>query len=108
MDIIAAPHGLYTAWLTHLGLKDRSLSQLTRLPGAVVSAELKQELGDTVVDVYGDLVLVAGTAWAANMWYTPVYIAIASIGDAAKKLRAIQRNWSQRPVSGGAFKRSDP
>jgi 23S rRNA (cytidine2498-2'-O)-methyltransferase len=64
-------------------------------------AELQRELGDTVVDVYGDLILAArpaGTvAWVANIWHAPQRIPIASIGDAAKKLRAIQRNWALYP-----------
>jgi 23S rRNA (cytidine2498-2'-O)-methyltransferase len=33
-------------------------------------------------------------AWAANIWYDAQKIAIDSIGDAAAKLRAIQRNWA--------------
>jgi 23S rRNA (cytidine2498-2'-O)-methyltransferase len=33
-------------------------------------------------------------AWAANVWLDPTEIAIASISDAAAKLRAIQRNWA--------------
>jgi 23S rRNA (cytidine2498-2'-O)-methyltransferase len=33
-------------------------------------------------------------AWAANVWCDPMRIPIASIGDAARKLRAIQRNWA--------------
>jgi 23S rRNA (cytidine2498-2'-O)-methyltransferase len=33
-------------------------------------------------------------AWAANVWLDPQEIAIASISDAAAKLRAIQRNWA--------------
>jgi 23S rRNA (cytidine2498-2'-O)-methyltransferase len=32
-------------------------------------------------------------AWVANVWHQPVHIPIQSIGDAAKKLRTIQRNW---------------
>ena len=32
-------------------------------------------------------------AWAANIWRDPVWIDAASIGDGAKRLRAIQRNW---------------
>jgi hypothetical protein len=31
---------------------------------------------------------------ATNIWRNPGYIPIVSIGDAAKKLRAIQRNWT--------------
>ena len=45
----------------------------------------------------GRLALAPGpprfTAWAQNIWYQPRRIPIASIGDGAKKLRAIQRNW---------------
>jgi 23S rRNA (cytidine2498-2'-O)-methyltransferase len=61
-------------------------------------AELQHELGDAVREVHGLLVLAAGpmrpVAWAANVWLDPVRLEIASIGDAAKKLRAIQRNWA--------------
>ncbi len=64
-------------------------------------AELKAELGDRVLDVYGELVLASGSAqpvaWAANVWHAPARIPIASIGDAAKKLRAVQRNWALYP-----------
>jgi 23S rRNA (cytidine2498-2'-O)-methyltransferase len=38
-------------------------------------------------------------AWAANVWRDPTRIPIASIGDAAKKLRAIQRNWALYSVA---------
>jgi 23S rRNA (cytidine2498-2'-O)-methyltransferase len=48
--------------------------------------------------VHGRLVLVEGpprpAAWAQNVWLDPVRIEIASIGDAARQLRAIQRNWA--------------
>ena len=33
-------------------------------------------------------------AWAANVWLDPRQITIASISDAATRLRAIQRNWA--------------
>ena len=36
----------------------------------------------------------ATPAWAANSWLGAEEIAIGSIGDAAAKLRAIQRNWA--------------
>jgi 23S rRNA (cytidine2498-2'-O)-methyltransferase len=36
-------------------------------------------------------------AFAANIWRAPRRLAIASIGDAAKQLRAIQRNWALLP-----------
>jgi 23S rRNA (cytidine2498-2'-O)-methyltransferase len=59
--------------------------------------ELAQELG--AVDFsHGRLLIVRGpprpAAWAANVWLDPQEIAIASISDAAAKLRAIQRNWA--------------
>lgn len=58
--------------------------------------ELVQELGE-VREQHGRLMVVEGAprgvAWVQNIWYDPVEIPIASIGDAAKKLRAIQRNW---------------
>jgi len=61
-------------------------------------AEVREELGDLVVDIHGRLVLARGpakpVAWAANVWFDPMRIPIVSIGDAAKKLRAIQRNWA--------------
>jgi 23S rRNA (cytidine2498-2'-O)-methyltransferase len=61
-------------------------------------AELQQELGPSAREAYGNLVLAIGApapvAWAANVWCSPMEIPIASIGDAAKKLRTIQRNWA--------------
>ena len=60
--------------------------------------ELRAELGDAVTEVHGRLALANGparpVAWAANIWLDPVYIPVSSIGDAAKKLRTIQRNWA--------------
>jgi 23S rRNA (cytidine2498-2'-O)-methyltransferase len=59
--------------------------------------ELADELG--AVDIrHGRLLIAPGrprpAAWAANVWLDPQEIAIASISDAATKLRAIQRNWA--------------
>lgn len=60
--------------------------------------ELRQELETGAQETYGDLVLAEGSAqpaaWAANVWHAPISLSIVSIGDAAKKLRAIQRNWA--------------
>jgi hypothetical protein len=60
--------------------------------------ELRKELGDIASEVHGRLVLAKGparpVAWAANVWCDPMRMPISSIGDAAKKLRAIQRNWA--------------
>jgi 23S rRNA (cytidine2498-2'-O)-methyltransferase len=59
-------------------------------------AELETELGE-VQDRFGRLLIAPGparaAAWAANIWHDPVWIDAVSIGDAAKQLRAIQRNW---------------
>lgn len=64
--------------------------------------ELLHELDAEDPEIYGDLVLLEGKAkpaiWAANIWRDPVRIPIESIGDAAKKLRAIQRNWILYPL----------
>jgi 23S rRNA (cytidine2498-2'-O)-methyltransferase len=61
-------------------------------------AELQEELGDAARDTYGRLVLAEGparpVAWAANVWHDATVLEIASIGDAANKLRAVQRNWA--------------
>jgi 23S rRNA (cytidine2498-2'-O)-methyltransferase len=60
-------------------------------------AELAHELGE--VEFAHDRLLVASgpprpAAWAQNVWLDPVTIPIASIGDAARLLRTIQRNWA--------------
>jgi 23S rRNA (cytidine2498-2'-O)-methyltransferase len=61
-------------------------------------AELQQELGSAACETYGNLVLatdpVSPVARTANVWRHPLRIPISSIGDAAKKLRAIQCNWA--------------
>lgn len=63
--------------------------------------ELLTELGDRVRAQHGRLVMAAregpAPAWVANVWEEPQEIAIASIGDAVKKLKAIQRNWVLLP-----------
>ncbi|HEY0523661.1 MAG TPA: SAM-dependent methyltransferase [Stellaceae bacterium] len=60
---------------------------------------LLEELGpDGLLALHGRLVVAAGparpAAWAQNVWTAPQRLAIESIGDAATKLRAIQRNWA--------------
>lgn len=59
--------------------------------------DLRAELGDTVVEEHGRLLLAEGpvrsVAWAANVWHDVVRIPITSIGEGARALRAIQRNW---------------
>ncbi len=71
-------------------------------------AELVEELGPAVVEVRGRLVLASGTvrrvAWAQNIWYAPQCWRITSISDAARRLRAIQRNWHLHPC--GHYRRA--
>jgi len=63
-------------------------------PGFV--AQLVGELRG-VREVHDHLVLTDGppqeSSWAENIWYDPQIIQVASIGDAAKALKSIQRNW---------------
>lgn len=60
--------------------------------------DLAAELGDDVMGVYGRLFLTEKPArksvWAENVWLEPRFIEIDSIGDAAKKLKEMQRNWA--------------
>jgi len=57
---------------------------------------LLEEIGGADLSV-GRLHLKAGpplkAAWAANIWHHPRLLTIASIGDGAKQLRDLQRNW---------------
>ncbi|MSO85165.1 MAG: hypothetical protein EXR02_05895 [Rhodospirillales bacterium] len=59
--------------------------------------ELAHELGSDAV-AFGRLFLAPGppkpAAWTANVWHEPGRLAITSIADGAKRLRAIQRNWA--------------
>jgi 23S rRNA (cytidine2498-2'-O)-methyltransferase len=63
--------------------------------------ELTEELGP-VEHRHGRLLIAAGpprqAAWAVNVWLDPQEIKIASISDAAARLRAIQRNWALYPA----------
>jgi 23S rRNA (cytidine2498-2'-O)-methyltransferase len=60
--------------------------------------DLLTELGEGVSAVHGRLVVAAGpprsVAWVANVWEAPRRLAIASISDGARQLRALQRNWT--------------
>lgn len=62
-------------------------------------AQLREELGaERIAAEHGRLLLAedgpAHAAWAANIWFDAQEIAIESIGDAAAKLKGIQRNWA--------------
>ncbi|MCB9596236.1 MAG: hypothetical protein H6719_26170 [Sandaracinaceae bacterium] len=60
-------------------------------------AELAHELGGDV-EAHGRLLLAPGpprpAAWAQNVWLEPERLSIASIKDAARQLRDLQRNWA--------------
>ncbi len=62
-------------------------------------ADLRAELGPALLAEHGRLLLAEGPAregiaWAANIWHDVQDIPINSIGEAAAKLKAIQRNWA--------------
>ena len=63
------------------------------------------ELTEELVSIqrkHGRLLIAAGpprqASWAANVWLDPQEIQIASISDAAARLRAMQRNWALYPA----------
>ncbi len=64
---------------------------------AELAEELAREVGDAL-QRFGRLMVAPGPprapAWAQNVWYEPERVAIASIKDAARTLRARQRNWA--------------
>ena len=65
--------------------------------------ELVDELGDAVTSVEERLVLAENggpdhAVWAENIWLDARFMPITSIGDAARQLRDIQRNWALCPV----------
>lgn len=67
--------------------------------------ELKKELGYLGIPIhtqYGRFFYCeqknAHPVWAQNTWYNPKILEISSIGDACKKLKAIQRNWHSCPI----------
>lgn len=76
------------------------------VPGLL--SELVAELGQAVTAVRDPLVVADGpavaAAFAANAWTAPVFLPVASIGDAAKQLKTIQRNWALVPS--GHFRRA--
>lgn len=62
--------------------------------------ELRTELGD-ITATYGRLMLAPGPArpvtWTCNTWFEPQVLPCESIGQGAKALRAMQRNWVHYP-----------
>ena len=73
--------------------------------------ELKKELEYNKLPIIaekGRLFLVEAKpeklAWAQNTWLEPFFVPIASVGDGAKQLKAIQRNWHCHPTD--SFRRA--
>jgi len=64
---------------------------------------------------FGDLYLTTQpplpSAWAQNIWLNPIWIEFDSIGDAARKLKSMQRNWfpysPDSPNSPNMFRRTE-
>jgi 23S rRNA (cytidine2498-2'-O)-methyltransferase len=73
------------------------MGQIAYLAAAGYAEDLRRELNG-VDGTHGRLLIAAGpqrpAAWAANVWLDPQVITIGSIAEAARKLRAIQRNWA--------------
>lgn len=72
------------------------LGETGYLAPAGFEADLLREIGPVARRI-GRLCFAPGpprpAAWVANVWRDPIAIPFASIGEAAKALRAIQRNW---------------
>ncbi len=57
---------------------------------------LLEELGERALAARGRAVLARGAesaVWAQNVWTAPFWLEAASIGEAARGLAAVQRNW---------------
>lgn len=64
--------------------------------------DLAIELGPSATKLGDDLFATPrpdAAAWAQNTWLAPQVLEIASIGDASRKLREIQRNWTLYPTT---------
>ena len=62
---------------------------------------LAQELGRRVLTRRGRLFLARRgpePVWAQNAWLSPEWIPRVSVGEAVRRLRAVQRNWCLHPV----------
>jgi 23S rRNA (cytidine2498-2'-O)-methyltransferase len=82
--------GVFTGYLAASGFLAELLAELN-LEGSAGAGHL----------VYGDLVFARKSvpaAWAQNIWLDARLVPAPSIGQAAKALREIQRNWWAHPV----------
>lgn len=71
--------------------------------------QLRVELDGLAIEAVRERLVVArgparAAAWAANIWHDARFLPIASIGDGARQLRAMQRNWALYPT--GHFRRA--
>lgn len=77
------PSSGFIAYLAADGFADDLIAEL-RLNGILVR------------EARGRLVLADGyfpSAWAQNIWLEPFFMQVDSIGDAVRRLKAVQRNW---------------
>ncbi|TXL73704.1 hypothetical protein FHP25_20050 [Vineibacter terrae] len=74
-----------TAYLAADGFLPQLAEELRRGGIRVTAAH------DRLLIAEGDAI---ASAWAANIWHDVQEVAIASIGEAAQRLRAVQRNWA--------------
>lgn len=85
-----------TAYLAAEGFEQHLLDELTRAGVAFRDRHYR-----LVITEGPDI----GSAWAANTWRDVVEVPVASIGEAARTLKSIQRNWvAYAPVLGGRTK----
>jgi 23S rRNA (cytidine2498-2'-O)-methyltransferase len=88
----------FTLNLQYKAMKDLPRNFTAYLAPEGFVHELVKEIGIEPIDVFERLVLMPGgprnVLWAENVWLNPQWIEISSIGDAAQKLKAIQRNWA--------------
>lgn len=75
------------------------LTAYVAAPG--LEGEVEREVGE-VLHRHGRVLLAAGpprpTVWAQDVWLDCRSQPVASIGEAAKALRAVQRNWAPLPI----------
>src|SRR3954454_7964110 len=94
---VMAPLRCLCAMSEHRPERGPTATRMAYLAAETYVTELRHELGE-IEFAHDRLLLAPGptrpVAWAQNVWLDPVTIPIASIGDAARRLRAIQRNWA--------------
>lgn len=83
-----APEGFLPQLLRELDGRVRQVHGRLVLANADVTVDAEPEAPDTAA---------VQVAWAANVWLEPRQLTVSSIGDAARQLRALQRNWALYP-----------